>query len=87
MEAHGFSVDFRQATGNRLTPHEVIERAREEFRVHGIGNQRERQEQWIRDHARESILENGLREYQTGTAKIIDLRQKRKTFLTLSLCP
>jgi hypothetical protein len=65
----------------------VIERAREEFRVHGIGNQRERQEQWIRDHARESILENGLREYQTGTAKIIDLRQKRKTFLTLSLCP
>ena len=87
MEAHGFSVDFRQATGNRLTPHEVIERAREEFRVHGIGNQRKRQEQWIRDHARESIPEYGLREYQTGTAKIIDLRQTRQAYSTLWLCP
>ena len=38
VDAHGFSVDFRQPCGQPLAAQQVVEYPREQFRVHGVGD-------------------------------------------------
>ena len=60
VDAYGFAVDFRQARRQRLTAQQVVEYPREQFRVHGVGDETQRQKQWLGWHVGREMVNGGF---------------------------